>query len=100
MGWSPEQIAGRLRLEGTGHTVCHETIYRFIYRPRLRTEKLYRLLPRRSRNRSVPPQNRFEDCIIKHRKSWIHTSVSDILQHSQIPGNPANSEPSNFFTAD
>jgi len=30
--WSPEQIAGRLRLE-TGKTiVCHETIYRFVYR--------------------------------------------------------------------
>ena len=46
MGWSPEQIAGRLRLEGSEHTVCHETIYRFIYRPRLRIEKLYRFLPR------------------------------------------------------
>ena len=30
-GWSPEQIAGRLRREA-GHTViAHETIYRFIY---------------------------------------------------------------------
>ncbi len=46
MGWSPEQIAGRLRLDGSEHTVCHETIYRFIYRPRLRIEKLYRFLPR------------------------------------------------------
>ena len=46
MGWSPEQIAGRLRLERSEHTVCHETIYRFIYRPRLRGEKLHRLLPR------------------------------------------------------
>ena len=33
MGWSPEQIAGRLRLEGSKHTVGVETIYRFIYRP-------------------------------------------------------------------
>jgi IS30 family transposase len=49
MGWSPEQIAGRLRLEGSEHTVCHETIYRFIYRPRLRIEKLYRFLPRARR---------------------------------------------------
>jgi IS30 family transposase len=46
MGWSPEQIAGRLRLEGSHHEISHESIYRFIYRPRLRREKLYRYLAR------------------------------------------------------
>ena len=46
MGWSPEQIAGRLRLEGSDHTVGVETIYRFIYRPAMRREKLHRFLPR------------------------------------------------------
>lgn len=31
-GWSPEQIAGRLKKENKGKTViCHETIYRYIY---------------------------------------------------------------------
>src|SRR5512144_2969238 len=38
MGWSPEQIAGRLEQEGSGHSIGHESIYRFIYRPRLRRE--------------------------------------------------------------
>ena len=28
-GWSPEQIAGRLRLEGSEHRVSHEMIYRY-----------------------------------------------------------------------
>ena len=46
MGWSPEQIAGRLEQEGSGHSISHESIYRFIYRPRLRREKLHRFLPR------------------------------------------------------
>ena len=46
MGWSPEQIAGRLEQEGSGHSISHELIYRFIYRPRLRREKLHRFLPR------------------------------------------------------
>ena len=45
MGWSPEQIEGRLRLERSEHTVCVETIYRFIYRPAVRREKLCRFLP-------------------------------------------------------
>ncbi len=46
MGWSPEQIAGRLRLEGSEHRVSHESIYRFIYRPCIKPEKLHRFLPR------------------------------------------------------
>ncbi len=51
MGWSPEQIEGRLRLEGSEHTVCVETIYRFIYRPTVRCEKLHRFLPRAKASR-------------------------------------------------
>ncbi len=45
MGWSPEQIAGRLRLEGSQHRVSHESIYRFIYRWPVRRETLHRYLP-------------------------------------------------------
>ena len=51
MGWSPEQIVGRLRLEGSEHTVGVETIYRYIYRPRVIKEKLYLLLPRAKASR-------------------------------------------------
>lgn len=51
MGWSPEQIVGRLRLEGSEHTVGVETIYRYIYRPRMRREKLWRFLPRAKASR-------------------------------------------------
>ena len=46
MGWSPEQIAGRLRHEGAEHMISHESIYRFIYRPKIRSERLHRYLPR------------------------------------------------------
>lgn len=31
LGWSPEQVAGRLRLETGSCVISHETIYRFIY---------------------------------------------------------------------
>jgi IS30 family transposase len=30
-GWSPQQIAGRMRHEGARRRVCHETIYRYVY---------------------------------------------------------------------
>jgi transposase, IS30 family len=50
--WSPEQIAGRMRREGsTSGTLCHETIYRYVYGPAGRDSGLYRLLPSRRRKR-------------------------------------------------
>lgn len=38
--WSPEQIAGRMRLD-IGLQLCHETIYRYIYTNKSRGGRLY-----------------------------------------------------------
>lgn len=35
-GWTPEQIAGRLALEGAPQRVSHETIYQYVYSRRQR----------------------------------------------------------------
>ncbi len=45
-GWSPEQIAGRMKLKGRDDQVCHETIYAWIYKDKwaYEDEKLYRYL--------------------------------------------------------
>ena len=45
-GWTPEQIAGRLRLgiEPGLRAVCTETIYGWIYRAGQKTERLWRFL--------------------------------------------------------
>ena len=46
-GWSPQQIAGRLRRETPDRaSVCHETIYRHVYGPEGRRDGLHRHLPR------------------------------------------------------
>jgi IS30 family transposase len=37
-GWSPEQMAGRLRQQNATATISHETIYRFIYAQIRRTQ--------------------------------------------------------------
>jgi IS30 family transposase len=51
MGWSPEQIAGRLALEH-GHTIIsHESIYRFIYHRTAQKDYWNRFLPRRKHRR-------------------------------------------------
>ena len=41
--WSPEQIAGRMKLD-TGMSVVHETIYRYIYANKKNGGKLYKYL--------------------------------------------------------
>jgi IS30 family transposase len=51
MGWSPEQIAGRLRLERSQHRVSHESIYRYIYRWPVHRDKLHRYLARAKASR-------------------------------------------------
>lgn len=32
LGWSPEQIAGRIRMDRSGLTVSHETIYQYVFK--------------------------------------------------------------------
>ena len=41
--WSPEQIAGRMKRD-KGFTVCHETIYRYIYHNKSKGGRLYKHL--------------------------------------------------------
>jgi len=45
-GWSPEQIAGRLKRDASPLYACHETIYRWIYSQDGRERNLPPLLPR------------------------------------------------------
>jgi transposase, IS30 family len=49
--WSPEQIAGRLKLAGEDSRLCHETIYQFVYSPEGRALELHRHLLRATRLR-------------------------------------------------
>ena len=51
MGWSPEQIAGRLTREHGRTIVSHESIYRFVYHRSAQKDYWHRLLPRRKSRR-------------------------------------------------
>lgn len=67
-GWSPEQISGRLKLEGQP-SVSHETIYRYIQRDRQGGGRLYLCLRhghRRRKKRFHVPRVRAE---LLHRRS-------------------------------
>lgn len=57
-GWSPEQIAGRLKKHNHGKTIiCPETIYHYVYSPAGRKENLREYLARSHRKR-YPKHNR------------------------------------------
>ncbi|MBW4708381.1 IS30 family transposase [Roseobacter sp. YSTF-M11] len=76
-GWSPEQIAGRMRLERHPIRVSHETIYRFAYSKDGRDKQFYRHLPehrRRRRPRGYRRHNRthiFDVQSLSHRPERI-----------------------------
>lgn len=46
MGWSPEQIAGRLTLDKAPIRISHESIYRFVYHRSAQKDYWHRLLPK------------------------------------------------------
>jgi IS30 family transposase len=69
MGWSPEQIAGRLTRDHGRTLISHESIYRFIYHRSAQKDYWHRLLPRAKhrRGRHARSGGSMVD-IIKHRR--------------------------------
>ncbi len=83
-GWSPEQIAGRLRREQGGTVVNHETIYRFVYdSPLGRQEKLYEYLRRGQKKRRRRQGRRVHTGPIAHR-TFIDARPSAANERSEI----------------
>jgi IS30 family transposase len=52
--WSPEQIAGRMKLEKKGFYICKEAIYQYIYKPHVIENKLYQHLLKKKKKRTSP----------------------------------------------
>lgn len=70
-GWSPEQIAGRLKRSHKGKTViCHETIYRYIDSDGGKEKQLYQYLTRQHYRR-----RKWGGRYIYHRRITNRTSI-------------------------
>jgi IS30 family transposase len=77
-GWSPQQIAGRLKQEaGSRESVCHETIYRHVYGPEGREDGLYRHLPKARRRRGSRYGRRPRATAIP-RERWIENRPAEV----------------------
>ena len=73
LDWSPEQIAGRMKLD-TGASVVHETIYRYIYANKTNGGKLYKSL--RHKNKKY------------HKRSNDYKSRGTIVERVMIDQRP------------
>lgn len=69
-GWSPEAIAGRLKVEGSCLSISHESIYQWIYGPG-RGLNLHKNLVRCKRKRGIRPCRKATSSKISQRLS-IH----------------------------
>jgi IS30 family transposase len=67
MGWSPEQTAGRMELDGAEHRVSAESIYRHAYSPAGRGAGLPRLLAQRKPKRGRQRRNGRREPAIPNR---------------------------------
>src|SRR5918992_2467980 len=81
LGWSPQQISGRLKKEITEGVrpkreyVNHESIYQFLYDPAQQEEKLWAYLPRSHKKRRRWLGRRSRSVHIPHRVSIRHRPV-------------------------
>ena len=83
MGWSPEQIAGRMEFEGSGHTLSTESIYRHAYSPSGRRAGLPRLLAQRKAKRGRRRRNGRREPSIPNRMP-IHQRPIEAHLRSQF----------------
>jgi len=67
MGWSPEQIAGRMELDGVEHGICTESIYRHVFSRAGRDAGLPKLLPQRKSRRGRRARNGRREPAIPNR---------------------------------
>ena len=83
MGRSPEQIAGRLEREQGKPVISHESIYRYIYSPLGRRQKLHRTLCRAKARRGRRPRQGERRPLIPFRVS-IHDRPKSVSQRRRF----------------
>jgi len=81
LGWSPEQIAGRLRKTYGKTVICHETIYAFVYssHPEAQRLRLWEHLPWKRKKRKTKAGRRVHRGRIPDRVS-IHQRPESVNQ--------------------
>ena len=82
-GWSPEQIAGRLKFEGHVTSVSHETIYSYVSSPDGQSQALTRYHPDRRKKRK-PRYTRTTCGVMFPLERSIHNKPEHIEDRSKF----------------
>jgi len=83
LGWSPDVISNRVKLESNSSYVSHETIYAWIYQPAQRKAKLYKSLTRHKAKRG--PRKSYEPRSLKMQgKTSIHSRPEEINKREHL----------------
>lgn len=77
MGWSPEEVAGRLKRDKGSPVIHHETIYAYIYSTKAKGLKLWDYLPRKQKKRKKQTGRGCHKSRIPNRVS-IHVRPEEI----------------------
>ncbi len=83
MGWSPEQIAGRMELEELDHATSTESIYRYVFSPAGRRDNLPKYLAQRKSRRGRRARNGRREPAIPNRVS-IHQRPDAVEQRNEF----------------
>jgi len=83
LGWSPEQIAGRLKKINGKTIISHESIYQFIYSSFGQAKKLFKLL-RQARRFRYPRVKRRKRMSANNNKASIHDRDPEINGRKRI----------------
>ena len=94
-GWSPETIAGRIRIDHPELSICHETIYQYIYAKRTKSRGMqleqYLTLKRKRRmkhnGRSVRRHSKIPEAVsidlrpkaVERRKQFGHWETDNVI---------------------
>ena len=78
-GWSPEIIAGRIRLDHPGLTISHEAIYEYVYHPQTPNRKELIACLRRAHRRRKP-----KGLSRKERKTKIPNRIGIEMRPSSV----------------
>ena len=86
MGWSPETIAGRIGIDHPGLSICHETIYQYIYSRRVKSRRMHLeqyLVLKRNKRMKQNGRN-------VNRMSKIYEAVSIDMRPKIVDGKKTN----------
>jgi IS30 family transposase len=79
--WSPEQIAGRWKYLHPEETICHETIYKFVYNnPELKPKLRFKATKYRKRHGSIK-RARLREAM---KKRWIDDRPNIVATRSRL----------------